>query len=877
MARATESRSRTEARLRVAVVVLLGVVLLWDMRTSALPTLGIWYAPIMILAHLQGSRTFVSSITLLAICAPWLGCFLGQAPTPPYNPLSHCISGSLALLAVHAGLYHHFLRCEKERMERERLFRRQHGFETLAESLPLHIWTATPDGKVDIFGQRFIEETGRSRGEIRSDWSILLHPDDRERAIARWSRSLTTGHNYENEVRFRDAQGRYAWYLVRAVPERDAQGGVMRWLGSAQNINHIHVLRAQAQALAERLHNALEGITDALFAVDDQYRLTYINAKAAAVLGLERNQLLGRSISDHLKGDGNNLFMKLSRMALREQRFVHVQEWYAPKKMWLDIRLYPFKDGLTVYFLDITRQREEEMELRLLRTGVSRLNDIIMITEAEPIDEPGPRIIFINEAFERITGYRPSDMIGQSPRFLQGPETQRDELDRIRQAMVRREPVRAQVINYKKSGQPVWLEIDIAPIADADGRYTHFVSVERDITESKAMAHQLQHAQRMETVGLLTGGMAHDFNNLLTVVLGNADMLAESLADDADLAPLARMIVQAADHGASLVRSLLAFARRQSLIPGPVAIDTMVQELRPILEASLTHKHQLVLQVEEPLWVAYVDRGQLESALLNLVINARDAMPDSGRLTIALANVTLDEAQAPLPSDVSPGDYIQMAVTDTGTGIAPHDMDRIFEPFFSTKATGRGSGLGLSSVFGFIKQSGGHIAVHSELGVGSTFRLYLPRSLEKRSSETIATAPVVTEYGTDHCILVVEDDDGIRRLAIRYLEQAGYRTQQAANGDAALALLQQGVALDLLFTDVIMPGALSGPALARAAHRLLPTLPVLYASGFAEKSQLLPEELGENEHFLAKPYRREQLLSKVAHLIGHAHTPSRTQ
>ncbi|MDF3029651.1 MAG: putative sensor histidine kinase with a response regulator receiver domain [Moraxellaceae bacterium] len=857
-----------EQWLRVAVAGLLGIIVLWSAGSGNAPALGVWYVPVVALAHFQDSRPFICRITLLALLALWFGCFWSAPPDQPSgHPLLHCLGVSLALLAVHAVGRHYFRRCRRELAAAEALHQRQTDIDVLTESLPLHIWTASPGGQLEAVSRRFLPVTGRLREDILADWTILLHPDDRERTVARWQHSIETGEAYENEVRFQAVDGRYIWHLVRAVPERDAQGNILRWLGSAQDIDHIHALRAQAQALAERMQNTLESITDALFALDANYRFTYVNAKAAAMLGHPRNELLGRSIQSVLEKGGSNPFVRHCRHALETQRLLHVQEWYTNQKLWLDIRLYPSKEGLTVYFLDITRQREEEMELRLLRTAVSRLSDIIMITEAEPLDEPGPRTIFVNEAFERITGYRKDEVLGRSPRFMQGPETQRHELDRIREALERYQPVRAQVINYKKSHQPFWLEIDIAPIADARGRYTHFVSVERDITESKEMARQLQHALRMEGVGLLTGGIAHDFNNLLTVVLGNADMLAEALDDDAELAPLARMIVQAAGRGASLVRSLLAFARRQSLTPEAVAVDALVRELLPILEASLTQRHQLELHVEGPLWAAYVDRGQLESALLNLVINARDAMAGSGTLTLTLANTTLDEAYVRTHEDVVPGDYVMVAVSDTGTGIAPEYLDRIFEPFFSTKSIGHGSGLGLSSVFGFVKQSGGHIAVASELGRGTTFRLYLPRSLHQAAGQ--AGDGAVGSAGTaGQRILVVEDDEGIRRLAVQYLEQAGYRTQVAPNGEVALELLDREGAPDLLFTDVVMPGALSGPLLAHAARQRFPALPVLYASGNADVTNLLAGEHGGNERFLAKPYRREQLLAQVAALLG---------
>lgn len=866
MTRNDVPQSRRDSLVRLAACLGLLGVFVWDLATPQSPGESLWYLPVAVLAHFQAGRRFIIVSTLAVIAAVW---FAGLLSPPTAAALLHAAGVSLTVAMLYACYHYHRRIFERERLDRESFFIRQQRFESLAESLPIQIWTATPAGEVDYVGGKLEQLSGKSKAELQTDWPSILHPDDRAAAEARFRQAIASGEPYEAEFRICTAEGRYVWHLARAVPERDENGAILRWLGSALDVDHLHVLRDEAQELATRLRNKVESITDAFFTLDTDFRLTFVNVKAATVLGQSREGLLGKRIWECCRTGESDPFVPHCREAMRTQRAVHVQEWFAPQTLWLDIRIYPSVNGLTVYFLDITAQREAQQELLLLRTAVSRLNDIIMITEAEPLEEPGPRILFVNEAFERITGYTEAEVIGRNPRLLLGPETEPGEIARIEAALAKFQPVCTQLIKYTKAGTPLWMELDIVPIADDGGRYTHFVSVERDITERKQMTQQLQTAQRMEAVGRLTGGIAHDFNNLLTVVLGNADMLAEQLLHDPELEPFATMIVQAAGRGASLVRSLLAFARRQSLSPQPVAIDALVRELVPILEASLTRQHRLELQVQPGLCCAMVDPGQLESALLNLVINARDAMQRGGRLLIALENATLDEGFSQANPDVAPGEYVMVAVADTGSGIARAHLDRIFDPFFSTKDAGKGSGLGLSSVFGFIKQSGGHITVESVPGEGATFRLYLPRALQPADARPAPRREEVSQaQGRE--VLVVEDDEGIRSLALRYLQQAGYRTREAANGEAALLMLERGPMPDLLFTDVVMPGSLSGPVLVQILRERQPQLPVLFASGFTEEMSIVDDELDRHRLFLVKPYRRDQLLAAIKALLAQA-------
>ena len=383
-------------------------------------------------------------------------------------------------------------------------------------------------------------------------------------------------------------------------------------------------------------------------------------------------------------------------------------------------------------------------------------------------------------------------------------------------------------------------------------------SLEQQRSDIAELNQRLQQSQRMEAIGQLTGGIAHDFNNLLTVVLGNAELLIEEPGLDPQLRQLAEMIAAAAQRGAELTQRLLAFARKQALDPKVVDVNQLVASLDPMLRRTLGETIEIELIRAAGLWLALVDIGQLENALLNLCLNARDAMPGGGRLTLETANVRLDAEYAARHSDVVAGQYVMLAVSDTGQGIAPEHLSRVFEPFFTTKDKGKGTGLGLSMVYGFVKQSAGHLGIYSEPGQGTTVKLYLPRV----SGDAATAADVVmgaAAAGGAETILLVEDDAAVRRYALQALQSLGYAVIEAADGPSALVLIGQRDDVELLFTDVVMPGGMNGRALADAARRLRPGLRVLYTSGYTENAIVHHGRLDPGALLLSKPYRRSEL------------------
>ena len=378
---------------------------------------------------------------------------------------------------------------------------------------------------------------------------------------------------------------------------------------------------------------------------------------------------------------------------------------------------------------------------------------------------------------------------------------------------------------------------------------------------NRRLEAQLRQAQRLEAVGQLTGGIAHDFNNLLTVIIGNAGLLAAELHDDADRRGLAESTLSAAQRAADLTRRLLAFARLQTLEPRATDVGDLVAGMDTLVRRTLGEQIEIVVVRRAALWPALVDPAQLESAILNLAINGRDAMPAGGRLVIEIGNAVLTAADLERELDAKPGPYVVLSVGDTGTGIAPEHLDRVFDPFFTTKEVGRGTGLGLSMVFGFVKQSGGLIRLESTLGLGTTVRMYLPRALV--AAAVGGGAPVLPAPGGRETILLVEDDELVRRYAHDQLVALGYRVITASNGREGLEVVRHRDDIELLFTDVVMPGGMNGADLAEAVRELRPHLPVLFTSGYAENAIVHDGRLAPDVQLLKKPYQRLELARAI--------------
>ena len=406
------------------------------------------------------------------------------------------------------------------------------------------------------------------------------------------------------------------------------------------------------------------------------------------------------------------------------------------------------------------------------------------------------------------------------------------------------------------------LEFHRTPMPDGG-----FVLTATDITERVRAAATARDAQRMHAMGQLTGGIAHDFNNLLAIILGNLELIRPKLDPGSPLLVRIDRAIWGARRGASLTQQLLAFARKQPLAPAPIDVSALLPDMANLLRRTLGSHIEVRVVDAAGLWPAMADATQMESAMLNLALNARDAMPEGGGLTIEVANKVLDADYAARHVEVTPGDYVMLAVSDTGTGMPPEVLERVFEPFFTTKEPGKGTGLGLAMVFGFVKQSGGHVKVYSEPGEGTTVRIYLPRAVAGATGGLRPVAPAALPSG-DAAVLLLEDDAKVREVTAAMLRELGYRVQEAGDGAEALRLVEAGASVDLLLADIVLPGGMKGNEVARRLAPLRPGLRVLFMSGYTENAIVHHGRLDDGVHLIGKPFTREQLALKIAEVLG---------
>jgi PAS domain S-box-containing protein len=525
---------------------------------------------------------------------------------------------------------------------------------------------------------------------------------------------------------------------------------------------------------------------------------------------------------------------------------------------------------------DITSRKRTAEALKHEMDERQKLVDILSntigsMTDAVLVADGKGTVIYSNPAAEGlmsiITGQTPDEWAQPNEVRLPNSNELLPANDRPLMRAVRGETLKNLeiVIDHKNTGKTHNVTTNGGPIRDRTGRITGGVVVYHDMTQIKETERQLRQAQKMEAVGELTGGVAHDFNNILTVITGTIEILADAVADKPGLAAIAKMIDEAAGRGADLTQRLLAFARRQPLQPREVEVNDLVIETVKLLKPTLGEHIEVEALLKDGLPPALIDPSQLTTALLNLSLNSRDAMPTGGRLLIETGQAVLDEAYASENREVTPGRYVLISISDTGAGIPKDIQEKVFEPFFTTKAVGRGTGLGLSMVYGFVKQTGGHIKVYSEEGQGTTIKLYLPPSLGQAEPRDTTLVPEIV--GGSEAILVVEDDELVRTYVVTQLKSLGYDVTTTASAAEALEVIKSGKYIDVLFTDVIMPG-MNGRQLADAVKLLRPSIGVLYTSGYSENAIVHHGRLDPGVLLLAKPYRKADLARMIRKAVA---------
>lgn len=626
--------------------------------------------------------------------------------------------------------------------------------------------------------------------------------------------------------------------------------------------------RVEDATLSHRLFKTLESMTDAFYMLDQDLNFTYVNKVAESVLLKSSVDLVGHNVWEMFPEALNTELYPKYTEAMKAGQSQHFEFYFPPLDQWFEVNAYPSEGGLAVYFRSVTERvqleeqvREAEERFRLaVRATLDNIWDWDLVADR----------VRWNDGVEAVFGHPQLDLESSSVSWVRRihPDDRNSVVNGVHKVI----EDQAQVLwedEYRfLSGDGSFIIVDDRGfvIRDPSGKAVRMVGGMTDLTEKRLADQKLSQAQRMESIGQLTGGMAHDFNNLLTVILGNGDLLFEELSYEPRLRCLADTICSAAQRGADLTQRLLAFARRQMLEPEPTDVNGLIQNMIHLLERTLGDHIQLNFDSSNHQQLAIVDPSQLESSLLNLCLNARDAMENGGVLTIASDVTEIDETLSGFVGDLNPGNYIRITVTDTGCGISADDLTKVFDPFFTTKDRSKGTGLGLSMVYGFVSQSSGHVTIYSEPSIGTCVKLYLPIHWPTDVTTLAHEKRTVNDYESGHTILVVEDNTLVREQVTNQLTLSGYLVHAAGSAVEALKILEEQPDIALLFTDIMMPG-MTGRELAEKVEELRPGMPILFTSGYTEEVFTSGRTGRPTFSLLSKPYRKAELLERISRAI----------
>ena len=742
----------------------------------------------------------------------------------------------------------------------------------VAEWTPDAIFVKDRDGRYLLFNPAASRFVGRPVEQVLGkDDTALFDSASAETVMARDRHVMASGVT-ETDEEVLTAAGVTRVFLATKAPYHDERGNVMGVIGISRDITEKKRAEAERDHLLERLRLQIERLPLGCLLTDSEFKIVDWNPAAQRIFEYSKREVLGMGppfekfvpagawkadLTERIRS-GDMSANSVSENLTKSGRVI-ICEWNNTPLFDADGQFI----GMVSVAQDITERRDAEQRLRLRDRAIQAVTQGILITDPSLPDNP---VIYVSPSFEQLTGYTTAEVVGRNCRFLQGAGTDPETVSRIRAAVRQGESCKVELLNYRKDGVPFWNELSISPVRDDEGRVTHFVGSQADVTARRKLEEQLRQVQKMEAVGRLAGGVAHDFNNLLTIINGYSELILDGLTKDDALTELVQQIQHAGERAAALTRQLLAFSRKQMLKPVVLDLNVLVHDMEKMVRRLISEDIQLVMDLHPDLSRIHADRGQVEQVLLNLILNARDAMPDGGSLSVETQNVILDATYAATHSDVLPGSHVALIVCDTGCGIDKAIQARIFEPFFTTKDADKGTGLGLSTVYGIVKQSNGHIDVYSEPGLGTTFKIYLPVYTDDVAHEAVEAQPAAIRNGTEH-ILLVEDEEGVRRLTAQILRSSGYRVIEAANGSDGLKLIAEGDhEIDLLITDVVMP-VMGGRQLTESVREKLPGVKVLFVSGYTEDSIIRHGILSSEAEFLQKPFTAIALKTKVRELL----------
>ncbi len=595
-------------------------------------------------------------------------------------------------------------------------------------------------------------------------------------------------------------------------------------------------------------------------------RILQANAAACELYGVAPGGLVGARMKDFTKDIARSEEQVADLLRTGTcQRFESVHQRRDGKEIEIlvssSVIQYGGRKAILSFNRDITERKRAEQALIRLRRAVDASGEVIFMTDREGI------ITSINPEFTRLYGYTPDEVVGKTtPRILKSGNMSADDYKRFWNAIQEKRVVRGTIVNRAKDGHLISVESSVNPIQDEPGEIIGFLAIQRDVTGRKQLERQFLQAQKMEAVGRLAGGVAHDFNNLLTVINGYTDLMLEGGAPGSSARSHLEEIRRAGDRASALTRQLLAFSRRQVVMPVVLDLNAIVEGMHKMLRRLIREDIEFHTSFAPDLGGVKADAGQIEQVIMNLAVNARDAMPKGGKLIIETANVELDDEYVRAHPDVTPGRYVLLALSDTGWGMDVETQSHIFEPFFTTKHAGKGTGLGLSTVYGIVKQSGGHVNVYSEAGQGTVFKVYLPRIDEPVEAVTGASTQAAELTGSE-TVLLAEDEPSVRSLAAEAMRGNGYAVLEAGDAEQALALwAQHSEKIDLLLSDVVMPG-MNGKELADRLKQLRPELKVLFISGYTADAIAQHGILEEGVVLLSKPFTPRDLLAKLRQIL----------
>lgn len=721
-------------------------------------------------------------------------------------------------------------------------------------------------------------------------WGKAYYPDGHSIPVQAWplQQALRGNTTAGAEARVVRPDGTYHDVLISAAPIRSAE---QRIIGAVAIFSDISERKQVEEKLLYQLR-LTQGITDSatesIFVTDAKGIVTFLNPEASRVFGFSPDEIIGQPLHDTIHGrypDGRS-------MPAEDCHLGHIYTTGETIRDHEDV--FQRKDGTTltmscssallenrgkrlgaVFFLrDITEHRQNEKALQetaaRLRAIINAVPDMLLV-----LDQNGRHLEILSQL--QLRPYTDPDLLkGQLISDIVPEANAQEILQAIHDTLSTHQPKSFEQEMQTRTGKRSF-EVRIVPLEGLTLDNPSVVLLARDITQHRLTESSLRHAQKMEAVGHLTGGLAHDFNNLLAVMLGNLELLSEALTDPV-LTELVQRALGAVERGSTLIRRLLTFSRQQPLQPAAVDLNTLVTGISDLVKRSLGETIEVKTILAPNLLLTLIDPSEFESALLNLVVNARDAMPNGGQLTLETTNRWVDEAAAQqYLFHIEPGQYVMLVVSDTGVGMSPEVLDHAFEPFFTTKVVGQGSGLGLSMVYGLVKQSGGHIHIYSAVNRGTSIRIFLP-AVTGQVDDTLATAEgkLPLHAGQGQTVLVVEDEAPVRRLAVHMLQSLGYETIEAATAAMALDILAATPRIAILFTDVVLPGGQSGVDLAQKALQQRPDLIVLFTSGYTEAHLAHFRGRPAGSGFLSKPYRKVELADKLYGLLNRQQQLSKT-